>query len=471
MKLMNRGKQLVKNTLVLSIGTFFPKLVALITIPIITKYLSKAEFGTYDLLSTLVALLLPILTFQIHSAAFRFLIDCRNDDVKRKRVITNIFVFLIPISTVVLLVLFFILNQLSFFTRILIVLYFFSDILLISVQQIIRGLSQNKLYSISAIVQSLLNMFLIVLTVRIQRKGLNGVLLSFTVATFCSTFVLAIKGGIWNQIDLKLRSTKTIKEMLAYSWPMIPNTLSNWVLSVSDRLVLSCFMGVVATAVYGAANKIPQLFTSVQGTFIFAWQENASLALDDEKVEEYYSSIFDRIFGILVGVMAILICCTPVLFKLLIKGDYDDAYPHMPILFMGMFFSSIASFLGGIYVAHKKTKNVGVTTIIAAFINLLINLSLIGSCGIYAASISTVLSYLFLAVYRFFDVLKFQNIRYDYRKIIISVIILVCMCVIFWFNSFAGNIVNCIIGIIIAVFINRTIVMDIINKMFNFEKR
>lgn len=346
---MSREKELAKNTLILSIGTFLPKFAALITIPIITSHLTKVEYGTYDLLTTLVSLLLPIVTLQIHSAAFRFLIDCRDSSIERRRVITNIVCFLIPISFLTLVVLFFCLYRINIITRLLIVVYFFVDIIILVTQQVVRGLSKNKLYSASAVIQSIINTALIVLTVAIGDQGLNGVLFSFIIASFVGIIILFMRAKLYKEISFSLFSASKLKQMLSYSWPMIPNTLSSWVLSTSDRLVLTGFMGLEAVAVYAAANKIPLLFTSVQGTFIFAWQENASLALSDVDVEKYYSDMYDKIFSILSGIMALLIGATPILFWLLIRGDYADSYPQMPILFMGVFFSAIASFMGGIY--------------------------------------------------------------------------------------------------------------------------
>ena len=87
---MNREKALAKNTLILSIGEFLPKFSSIITLPIITGGLTKAEMGTYDLISTLVSLFLPVATLQIQSAAFRFLIDVRKEKKETKRIITNI---------------------------------------------------------------------------------------------------------------------------------------------------------------------------------------------------------------------------------------------------------------------------------------------------------------------------------------------------------------------------------------------
>lgn len=468
---MNREKALAKNTFIIAIGTFLPKFSSIITLPIITGGLTKAEMGTYDLISTLVSLFLPVATLQIQSAAFRFLIDVREDEKETKRIITNIISFILPTSLIALTILYLCLGNVSLVIRWLICLYFFSDILMLSTQQIVRGLSNNKLYSASSVTISFSNMLLIVLTISVGKQGLVGVLASITIATTIGLILLLVKGHILSRIDLSLLSRKTLLEMLSYSWPMIPNSLSNWVLSFSDRAVLTAFMGLEANAIYSVANKIPALFTIVQGTFVFAWQENASLASKDSDADTYYAEMFDSIFGILVGIMALLIAATPILFWLLIRGDYKEAYYQMPILFMGMLFSSMASFIGGIYVAHKKTRSVGVTTILAAACNLVIDLVFVHKIGIFAASISTLVSYVFLTIYRMVDVQKFQKVKFNTGRFCLLIALLVLMCAICWIDTVALNVLNIILGCIIAVVVNRKIMKSILLTLKNKMKK
>lgn len=468
---MNREKALAKNTFIIAIGTFLPKFSSIITLPIITGGLTKAEMGTYDLISTLVSLFLPVATLQIQSAAFRFLIDVREDEKETKRIITNIISFILPTSLIALTILYLCLGNVSLVIRWLICLYFFSDILMLSTQQIVRGLSNNKLYSASSVTISFSNMLLIVLTISVGKQGLVGVLASITIATTIGLILLLVKGHILSRIDLSLLSRKTLLEMLSYSWPMIPNSLSNWVLSFSDRAVLTAFMGLEANAIYSVANKIPALFTTVQGTFVFAWQENASLSSKDSDADTYYAEMFDSIFGILVGIMALLIAATPILFWLLIRGDYKEAYYQMPILFMGMLFSSMASFIGGIYVAHKKTRSVGVTTILAAACNLVIDLVFVHKIGIFAASISTLVSYVFLTIYRMVDVQKFQKVKFNTGRFCLLIALLVLMCAICWIDTVALNVLNIILGCIIAVVVNRKIMKSILLTLKNKMKK
>lgn len=458
---MSREKSLAKNTTILAIGTVLPKIAHLITLPIVTDELTKAEYGTYDLIATLVSLFLPIATLQVQTAAFRFLIDCKEDETGKKRVITNVVIFVILSSLLSLTLLFFALYKLDLIVRVLICVYFFTDILLLTFVQVVRGLSNPKLYSLCMSVQPIVNMLLVVVLVYFVDGGLIGALIAMAASTTAALILVLARGKILCNIDCRLLSKSMLKELIDYSWPMIPNSLSLWMLHFSDRLVLLQFVGIEANAIYGAANKIPSMYTLANSAFTLAWQENASVNLKDEDSAAYYGNMFDNILRILAGILAMLIAMTPILFLVLIKGDYDAAYGQMAFLLMAMFFSSISSFLGGIYVAHKRTKNVGGTTIIAAVINLVIDLILVHSLEIYAASISTLVAYMFLALYRMKNIQSFQKIKFNYGSMIRYIAVLVVMSILLWLDIWYLDVVNVILGTVFAVVLNRAMIKNI----------
>ena len=233
---------------------------------------------------------------------------------------------------------------------------------------------------------------------------------------------------------------------------------------VSDRFVVTIFMGVAANAVYSVANKIPSMLNLVQNTFTLAWQENASVVSKDKDAGEYYSAMFKTMFDLMAGFFGVLIASTPVLFILLIKGDYSEAYNQIPILFFAPFFFGMATFLGGIYVAYMKSKSVGVTTTIAAIINLVIDVATIHWIGLYAASISTLVSYVFLFIYRIIDVQKIIKIKYDVKHVILVVFIMVVESVLCFINNLPLNILNLIIGIILFFALNMGFVRTVTGK-------
>jgi O-antigen/teichoic acid export membrane protein len=464
---MNREKELTKNTIILGLGKFLPKFFTIITLPIITACLTKSEYGMYDYITTLVMLLLPIATLQVQSAAFRFLIDCRGDKNKSTEIITNIFAITIPISLIVIILLILFWQSINLSTRILIGIYFIVDILYITISQITRGLSYNKYYSVSSVLISFFNAMLIIITLKLNGMGLNGIMISFIIANLVSIIYLVYKIKIFSYINYSFISFKTCKDIISYSWPMIPNNLSNWVLKLSDRLVITYFLGIEANAIYAVANKVPNILSMGQSILVMAWQENASLAVKDKDASEYYSKMFRTIFDLMFGFTAILIAMTPILFYFLIKGDYNDAYIHMPILILAMFFYCMSAFQGGIYVAHKKTKNVGITTTMTAICNLLIDLLLVNRIGIAAGSISTLVSYFLLYIYRLLDIQKFQKINYNVRKQIVCILIVIIMLIICSINNIYLNVLNFILSIVIIMIVDFSYIKDFYYKLTN----
>ena len=467
---MDREKNLVKNTLILSIGTVIPKLANFLILPILTAYLSKEDYGTYDLISILVSLLIPIVTLQLHTAAFRFLIEKRKKKEEENKIITNILFFTIPTSFISAIILFFILFKYSFLTRVLILIYFILEIFFNIFGQISRGLSTNKLYAFSSAVSSITNLFFTFICIFFLKMGLNGVLIAINFSMFLPIVCFIIKLKILNKIHINLIDKKTIKEMLQFSLPMIPTGLSMWVMNVSDRVVISLTLGIEANAIYAVAKKIPNIITLAQNTFSLAWQESASIVADDKDVDIYYSNMYSSVFKFMSASMIVILAFMPILFKILIKGDYSDSYNQMPILLLGMFFYTISAYMGGIYTAKKLTKSVGITTIISALVNLITCVGMISFAGIYSASISTLISYIVLTVYRMIDIKKYVNIKYKYEEIIYCMLFMILMTVLSYIKNTSIQIIIIIVSIVYGLILFKDFFKKFLSKIKKVNK-
>lgn len=465
LKNQNRTKILLKNTLIISFGTFFPKLMAIISLPILTMKLTTSEFGTYDLIDTLISLLLPLVTLQISSAGFRFIIQERNNKEECKKIISNIFIVIAISILISSIILFFIFKNINFLLIFFVIIYFILDILNVSISQIVRGFSKNLIYTFSTIIASIFKTILIFLLLIPINLGLLGTIIALTISTLASLIYMCYKIKIWQYIDLKLISAQTLKKLLSYSWPMIPNNLSGWILNTSDRLIITVFLGIEQNAIYAVANKIPNLLSTFNSSFTMAWQENASLNSNDKDIDVYYTTMFESFIRFIAGGCSLIIATTPALFWLLIKGNYANAYFQMPILFIAIFYSCLSSFLGGIYIAGKRTKSVGITTIIAAIINLMIDLIFVKKIGITAGSISTLASYIFIVYYRMINLKKYHNLKYNKKLIFIVNFILLFMSIICFINNTYLNFINVIIGIFFCYILNKRILINIKNKI------
>ena len=461
-----RATSLAKNTLIISLGTFLPKAASFITLPILTGVLTQDEYGTYDLITIMVSLLLPAATLQIKSAAFRFLIDVRDDKNAQREVVTNILIFTAGVSSLAVIILYFVLGSYgSPLLRLFICAYLFLNMMVDTLRQVARGLSKNFVYSLSSIASSIGQLLAVALLVWLFKSGLDGAVLALIIADLFSLAMLSVSLRPWELLEFESLSSRELSRFIAYSWPMVPNELSNWVMRVSNRVVITAYMGVSANAVFAVANKIPQIITLAQGSLTLAWQENASVYSRDKDIASYYSKMFDVMIRFQVGVYSAVVCLAPLLFSLLVRGDYGEAYRQMPILCLAVFFSSMATFLGGIYVANMKTRSVGITTLVAAAINLVFNLALIDKLGLWSASGANLLSYIVLFFFRAIDVRNFVAMRYKMRTLVLVIAVVIIETSLFFINQPWSAACNIVFGLLASIALNLSLIQALIKSM------
>ena len=462
---MSREINLIKNTFLISLGTIFPKILTILITPILTAKLTKSEYGQYDLILTITSFLMPISTLQISSAAFRFLIIKRNNYKECIPIISTIYAFVLIISFSVGVIFSGILFYRIRLIGVAISLYFIFDIILITTQQIFRGLGKNLMFSFSVIIQSSTSLILIALLSGLfigPNYGITGVMLALMFSRIAPSVFLFFWGEIYKLIDIKSIKINLLKELIRYSWPMIPNNLAIWALNLSNRFVIGAALGIEAVAIYAVANKMPSIFSSFQSTFTMAWQENASLALEDDDKENYYSKMCDWIYRLLIGLMSLLIMITPLLWRILIRGNYSEGYKQVPILYLGIMFNCLSSTIGGIYIAHMRTKSVGLTTMYAAIFNILIDICLVNVIGIWAGSISTLISFFALWLFRMIDIQKIQKLNINIKIIVMGLLALSSMCIINYLNLRITNIINIVLSFAIILIFDKDIICNLI---------
>lgn len=460
----NRNKELVVNTLILGVGQFIPKLMTLIILPVLTIYLTTDEYGNYDLILSIASFLIPILTLQIQQAVLRYLLAALENHSKDEYV-TSALYYVATSSAILLPVVFAILCMIGVGMEISfsICTLFFSETMYTLLGQVVRGLGQNTKFSIGVIIYAFINMFLTVLLVTVWKQGLLGVVISLSLAYAITNLYFIFGTSMFHHIHRNAFSKYKLKELLTFSIPIVPSSIALWVVNLSDRLAVIFFLGASSNGIYAVANKIPALYNSAYNIFNLAWTETASRVSDDGTPAVYYSKMFKILFTFLIGVMLTLITCTPFIFRLLVKGSYRVAYFQVPILYVGLFFNSFVSYYSGIYIALKRTKEVGESSIAGAILNIFINVMLIKKIGLYAASISTALSFAVIALYRAYDLNKVIRIKYDIKVITIGLLSFIMASMMLYYESIWST----VICFVLAVLYNLRYNLKIIKKLFN----
>ena len=87
---MDEHKRLFKNTGVIAIGNMGTKLVSFLLLPFYTALLTTSEYGIIDYMISIALFCVPFVSLLMDESIFRFLIDCKGEDDRKKVITTSI---------------------------------------------------------------------------------------------------------------------------------------------------------------------------------------------------------------------------------------------------------------------------------------------------------------------------------------------------------------------------------------------
>lgn len=463
---MNREKNLAKNTIIITIGKICTQLITFFLLPLYTGILSTEEYGTVDLLNTLVSLLLPIVTFQVEQAVFRELIEVRGKKDKESRIISSAVITVI-FQCIVYLIIFalispFINNHYKFFLATNVVANIFLSLLL----QIARGFGDNKKYAFASFISALSTIAFNVLFLVVIKLGANGMLLGTMLGQIVATIYLFISLKLYKYLKVKDYKKEVIESLWKYSLPLIPNAISWWVFNASDRVIASAFLGVDQNGILAASLKFSTVFITFYNIFNMSWTESISIAIKDADVSDYFNRMFNIVLRLFTAMAVGMIACMPFIFPIMINQKFSSGYGLIPISIIGSLFNVVVGLISVIYVAEKNTKAIASTSIVSAVINIMVHLILIKFIGLYAAVISTFVAYFVMSIYRLVDASKrYLKIKIDMKFIIQSLITLIFVFVSYYINNIYLNVFVVLFTVLFAIYINKDS-FDIIFKLF-----
>lgn len=433
---MSRSAELFKTTALLMVGKLFTQLVAFILVPVYTFHLAAEDYGTIDLLLTYIALIAPLVSIQLELAAFRFAIDARDDPQKMNAVLTTAFSVAIPVIALTVVAAMILSTFIAMPHITLIVTNILLAVVVSILLQFARGAGYTKHFTIASIVIGLVNALLsYILIVTLQTSAI-GLMIALSVANFVGVFYIAWlilrksgKAIMRSRPDASLRV-----DMLRYSIPLIPNSIAWWVLNVSDRTIIAIFIGAAANGIYAVASRFAFVPGVVFGILNTAWSESASIYINAPDRDHFFSKISDINLRIYAFVTVMYMLLIGIFYDHIIGPGYTESRLLIPILAIGAIFQATLGNYSAVYIAKKRTKDIARSSIIAALINIIINLALINLIGVYAAAISTVVAFAIMTAIRHTQVQQYAKINYRTSSILWATAVVTMGCVLYYIN-------------------------------------
>lgn len=399
----DKYKTLLNNTFLISIGTFGSKLLSFFMVRFYTGVLTPTDYGTADLIVQTANLLFPLISMGITESVFRFAL---NDPIGRKNVF-SVGTAAISAGALVLTAVSPFLSGIPSFgeTMWLVALYTIASCYHSLCAQFIRAQGKTALFAGQGVLNTALVIGMNILFLAVFQWGITGYICSIVFADLLCSLYLVWKEKLWRYITFH-PERQAFRLMLKYSVPLIPTTVFWWITSVSDRYMITAFLGSDANGLYAVACKIPTLISLVSGIFLEAWHFSAISEAGKERGEQarFFSQIWSAFLAVMFLAGSVIIAFSQWEIRLLSDPSYHEAWRYIPMLSAAMIFSAFVTFMGSVYVVEKRSLLSFWTAMAGAGLNLLLNALLIPSdmadMGVQGAAIATMLSYLVVFLLR-----------------------------------------------------------------------
>lgn len=420
----NKYTTLVSNTFLISIGTFGSKLLTFFMVRFYTEVLTPSDYGTADLIMQGANLLFPVISMGIVEGVFRFALG----NPKKRRNIFSAGVWVITGGSAVLAAVTGLTWSADLFDDVLwlMAIYTIASCYHSLCAQFIRAQGKMALYAGQGILNTVLVIGLNILFLLVFKWGIIGYVLSTAVADILCSGFLVFKEKLWQYLTVK-PGKGLLAHMLRYSVPLIPTTIFWWITSVSDRYMITAFLGSGANGIYAVAAKIPTLLTLMATIFLEAWQFSAIAESAGERREHirFYSKIWKIFMSAMFLAGGVVIALSRWEIRVLSADEYYSAWQYIPLLSAAMIFSSFVTFAGSIYVVEKKSLLSFGTSMAGAAVNILLNLILIPTeLGIQGAVIATFSSYFLVFLIRSKNARKLLPFRLYSQRLTVNCMIM-----------------------------------------------
>lgn len=413
------------------IGEIVPRLLNFLLLPIMTRYLTPADYGVIGYVDSIILFVFIFSVFSLNSFLLREYFEL-DSPISKKKLLGNFFITLIIYN----FFLFFVIFGLFYFSFQFVEMQFplmpiltialvcnFLEIFCLFPQIIYRVQERALSYVYFASSKTLFHMIAVIFFLHFYYEDHGpivkyyGILFPCLIFAFLSFYIVK-KNAIFSINFLQ------IKQGILFAMPLVLGALSICVIDVSDRIILENYVSMRDIGIYSIAYALGfSINIIIKGSYkafeplIFKnSKESNFLTFFTTIKNEYYALIFmSCIFVVFFSKEIVL---------LILPDTYYSAHTIMPIIALAAFAKGIYTIQVMLLMIEKRTKVISKIMIFGAVLNVLINLLFIGFFGVIVAAFSTLLSFLLMAFLVHKESFKYYKLSFkiefnDYLPLVI----------------------------------------------------
>lgn len=426
---MSELKVFARQIGLIGITNLILSLSGIILLPVITKNIPIVDYGTWVQINITIGLIPSIIMLGLPYSMVRYLAAEKNKE-KIQEGFYSILVIIALLSIVLSLVIYilsvpiskYLFNGNILITQILCVIIFIECInnLLFS---FLRTYQYIIIYSIFQIMKIFVNLGLVAYFIY-NGYGIVGATLAILITDIVIFAIIPI--FIILKIGIKIPRFENVMEYLRFGIPTLPSNLSGWVVDSSDRYVIGIFLGTAFVGYYSPGYTLGNALSMFIAPFAFILP-----AILSKYYDENNTSVLDKIYKY--SLKYYLLIAIPSMFGLALMSKAilnilstteiaEHGYLITPIVALSALIVGIYVIFVQIIILEKKTPITGAIWIIAAIVNLGLNVILVPNIGIIGAAITTLIANIIAFALTIYYSRKYYQIHVDFSYIIKSLL-------------------------------------------------
>ncbi|ADI74107.1 polysaccharide biosynthesis protein [Methanohalobium evestigatum Z-7303] len=426
---MREYKLFAQRIILVGLTRFVNNFKGVILLPVLTKNLPIQDYGIWAQVMVTIGIVPGIMSLGLPGAMARFM-----PSVKVKEKFQDMFYSFLSVAAVTGMFAAFLIYLASgpiadllfdgnaFIVKLLSIVVFFETIEKVLFNYF-RATEQIKKDSILRFSKNFLMVVLVSIFV-LQGGGLLGAiagLLAKSVVVFLMAFVIIV-----SQLGFKLPKFGGLKGYLKYGIPLVPSRMSSWIVRSSDRYVIGGYLGTSAVGYYSPGYTLGNIVQMFVAPLNFILPMVLSRHYDGDNLDEVKKYLgYSLKYFLAVAIPAVFglsLLSKPMLVILSTPEIAEQSYIITPFVALSALLFGVFAVFNKVAMLVKKTQVIGIIWLIAAVLNLGLNLILVPYIGIIAAATTTLLSFIVVLAFMAYYSLRFFQFDMNFRFIVKSLV-------------------------------------------------
>ena len=391
--------QVIKSSVIYLGSSILNKAIPFLLLPILTKYLSPEEYGVLSIFQLMISFFIAFVGMAIHT-------NVSKNFFKYTKAQTSLMIGnILMILSLTTLIYFVITLGVSFYYQeifsvpsnwvvIIPILSFMFMINSINLT-ILRNQEKAVLFGVYEIANTLVNMGVTILLLLMYHYGWHSQAVGITIA-YTLFFIISLLHMRKNGFIILRYDRAEARKILKLSIPLIPHVVGGIIIALSDRFFIERMVSLEMVGIYSVGYMFGMVVVLFTDAFIKAWSPWFYKMLSDaDNAKKIQIVKYSYLYILATFIIAFGIS---IFAKFIIPYIVDVRYAGAEIY---VFWIAIGYAVHGVYkiffpylVHIDKTAFLGVSTVIAAILNLVFNYFLIKEFGAIGAAYATVMSFI-----------------------------------------------------------------------------